>query len=224
MVNKKHSCSKCLYQNPAAITATTILHQFSESLGTAIDAKDPFTSLHSEEVAEIAHSIALSMGLGSGEADIIHIAGHLHDIGKIGVPDAVLKKAGPLNEKEWQFIKKHPDTGANILRPVASLMENGIVDMVRHHHERYDGKGYPCGLKGKAIPLGARVIALADSLSAILQNRPYRPSRDFDWAFAEIVNCSGNQFDPDVVRAFMGVSEKISSLLKFLNPEQGEVA
>ena len=221
MINKKPSCSKCLYQNPRAITATTILHQFSESLGTAIDAKDPFTSLHSEEVAEIAHSIALSMGLGSGEADIIHIAGHLHDIGKIGVPDAVLKKAGPLNEKEWQFIKKHPDTGANILRPVASLMENGIVDMVRHHHERYDGKGYPCGLKGKAIPLGARVIALADSLSAILQNRPYRPSRDFDWAFAEIVNCSGNQFDPDVVRAFMGVSEKICSLLKFLNPEQG---
>ena len=200
------------------------MHQFSESLGTAIDAKDPFTSLHSEEVAEIAHSIALSMGIGPGEADLIHIAGHLHDIGKIGVPDTVLKKSGPLNETEWQFIKKHPDTGANILRPVVSLLENGIVDMGRHHHERYDGKGYPCGLKGEAIPLGARIIALADSLSAILQNRPYRPARNFDDAMAEIVNCTGRQFDPDVVTAFMDISEKIRSILKFIGPGQDRVA
>lgn len=224
MTHQNRTRSKCLYRNPSAITATTILHQFSESLGTAIDAKDPFTSLHSEEVAEISHSIALSMGLSPGEADIIHIAGHLHDIGKIGIPDAILKKSEPLTEEEWQFIKKHPDTGANILRPVVSLLENGIVEMVRHHHERFDGKGYPCGLKGDAIPLGARIIALADSLSAILQNRPYRPSMDFDFAIAEIVNCSGSQFDPEVVTAFMGISEEIRSILNFIGHQQDEVA
>ncbi len=224
MDNKKKSCVRCLYQNPSAITATTILHQFSESLGAAIDAKDPFTSLHSEEVAEIAHSIALAMGIDPGEADIIHIAGHLHDIGKIGVPDAILKKPGALSDEEWQSIKKHPDTGANILCPVASLMESGVVEMVRHHHERYDGKGYPGGLKGEAIPLGARIIALADSLSAILQTRPYRPSRDFDCAVAEIVDCSGTQFDPNVVTAFMGISAEICSILKFLSPEQDKIA
>lgn len=200
--------------------ATEILHQFSESLGTAIDAKDPFTSLHSEEVAEVAHSIALAMGLDANDADIIHVAGHLHDIGKIGVPDEVLKKKGPLTDLDWKFIRRHPETGANILRPVEALAKSGIVDMVRHHHERFDGKGYPGGLKGEAIPRGARIIALADTLSAILQNRPYRPAKDFEMAVAEIINCSGTQFDPVVVKAFLRIKDEIQSILHFLNPDK----
>jgi len=197
---------------------TKVLHQFAESLGTAIDAKDPFTSLHSEEVAEIAHAIALSLGTNAAEADIIHVAGHLHDIGKIGVPDNVLKKCGPLTSREWDHIKKHPDIGAEILRPVSFFSQNGIVDMVRHHHERYDGTGYPSGLKGVDIPLGARIIALADSLSAILQNRPYRQARSFNEAVAEVKKCSGTQFDPIVVEAFIKISGQVKSIIKYLNP------
>lgn len=204
--------------------ASRMLHQLSESLGNAIDAKDPFTSLHSEEVAEISHAIALSMGLSTTESDLIHVAGHLHDIGKIGVPDAVLRKKGPLNDEEWQFIRRHPDMGADILRPVEALSQMGIVDMVRHHHERFDGKGYPAGLKGEYIPLGARIIALADTLSAILQNRPYRPARGFDEAVEEIINCSGTQFDPRVVTAFLRIMEKIRSIIQYLDGAQKDVA
>lgn len=200
--------------------ATKLLHQFSESLGTAIDAKDPFTSLHSEEVAEISHSIALAMGLSTFQSDIIHVAGHLHDIGKIGVPDEILKKKEPLTDLDWKFIRRHPDIGADILRPVEALEETGIVDMVRHHHERFDGNGYPSMLKGEAIPLGSRIIALADSLSAILQNRPYRKARDFETASAEIINCAGTQFDPDVVKAFLKIKEEVTSILTYLNPER----
>lgn len=199
---------------------TTILHQFAESLGYAIDAKDPHTSKHSDEVAQVAHTLALTMGLSPSEADVIHVAGHLHDIGKIGVPDAVLRKQGPLDTAGWSAIRKHPQAGADILRPVAALEKLGVVDMVLHHHERYDGKGYPHGLKGVRIPLGARIIALADSLSAILQNRPYRKARRFDAAYDEIIRCSGTQFDPRVVEAFRRSAEPIRSIMEALSEEE----
>ncbi len=145
----------------------TAIHQFAESLGNAIDAKDPYTEKHSLEVAEISRILALSLGLGKKRADIIHIAGHLHDIGKIGVPDRILNKRGELNEDEWTAIRRHPQIGADILRPVREIAGAGICEIVLYHHERYDGRGYPRGLRGKAIPLGARIIAAADSLSAM---------------------------------------------------------
>ncbi|MCJ2165366.1 HD-GYP domain-containing protein [Pseudodesulfovibrio sp. S3-i] len=196
---------------------TAVLHQFAESLGNAIDAKDPYTSSHSEEVAEVSHTLALSMGMSPREADIIHVAGHLHDIGKIGVPDSVLIKKGPLNAGEWQAVRKHPLVGADILRPVAALSSLGIVGMVLHHHERFDGTGYPSRLKGAAIPIGARIIALADSLSAMLQDRPYRATKGFDAACEEIVRCSGKQFDPSVVSAFEKSAGKILSTMSLLS-------
>ena len=195
-----------------------VIHQLAESLGSAIDAKDPFTGLHSEEVAEISHAIGLSMKIAPGMADVIHVAGHLHDIGKIGVPDRILHKEGILTSDDWNHIKRHPEVGADILKPVISLLESGIVDIVRHHHERFDGRGYPYGLKGAEIPLGARIIALADSLSAMLQNRPYRPAMTFTEAVQEIIKCSGSQFDPEVVKAFLSSSESVRSLIHFLNP------
>lgn len=213
LLSGKDCCSSTLF-------VTTILHQFAESLGNAIDAKDPHTSMHSDEVAQIAHTLALTMGLSPREADVIHVAGHLHDIGKIGVPDEVLGKQGPLGTREWQAIRKHPEAGADILRPVASLQKLGIVDMVLHHHERYDGKGYPHGLKGASIPLGARIITLADSLSAMLQNRPYRKARDFDWAVGEVIRCSGTQFDPRVVEAFRKSAESIRSIMDALAEDE----
>ncbi|MUM76636.1 HD domain-containing protein [Pseudodesulfovibrio sp. F-1] len=192
---------------------TTVLHQFAESLGFAIDAKDQTTRRHSDEVARVSQELALELGLSVSQAGIIHVAGHLHDIGKIGVPDAVLGKRGVLTPCEWQAIRRHPQAGADILRPVLSLNNLGVVDMVLHHHERYDGAGYPYGLKGVAIPLGARIIALADSLSAMLQDRPYRKSRSFDRAHDEIIRCSGAQFDPRVVEAFRSAAPRLEPLV-----------
>lgn len=147
-------------------------------------------------------------------SDIIHVAAHLHDIGKIGVPDDVLRKRGGLNDAEWRAVRKHPELGANILKPVAALRSLGVVDMVLHHHERYDGKGYPAGLAGAQIPLGARIIALADALSAMLQDRPYRRAMDLDGALAEVRRCSGTQFDPLVVDA---LDRSLSTVRKLLS-------
>jgi len=177
------------------------IHQFAESLGNAIDAKDHFTRLHSEEVAVVSHILALACCLSPAQADHIHIAGHLHDIGKIGVADHILQKPGPLNEAEWEEIKQHPLIGANIIRPVGFLAASGIADMVYHHHERYDGSGYPDGLRGEAIPIGARIIALADGLSAMLQDRPYRAKLSFKQAVSEIMKGRESYYDPKVVQA-----------------------
>lgn len=190
-----------------------LLHQLAASLGKAIDAKDPHTMAHSEEVAEVARFLAVKMGLPTDLAECIHVAGHLHDIGKIGVPDLVLGKPGRLDPGEWRQLQAHPVIGADILRPLACLNRTGIVEMVRAHHERYDGRGYPLGLRGPDIPLGARIIGLADSLSAMLQARPYRPAMDFAAARQEIVRCAGSQFDPQVATVFLDVAFEVRELL-----------
>lgn len=195
-------------------TVTTLIHQLAESLGNAVDAKDPHTLAHSEEVAVVTQTLALAMGLPPATADLIHVAGHLHDLGKIGVPDVVLRKPGKLASDEWLLIKAHPNIGADILRPLDCLRDSGIMEMVLHHHERFDGQGYPHGLRGQSIPLGARIITLADSLSAMLQARPYRPPLEFDEAASEIERCSGSQFDPEVVKAFLANKEKVRTLVQ----------
>ena len=204
---------------PCHSAVTEIIHQLAESLGKAIDAKDTYTLAHSEEVAVISQTLALSMGLGHQMADLIHVAGHLHDLGKIGVPDEILAKTSTLTPKEWLAIRKHPDIGADILAPIACLRECGIVDMVRAHHERYDGSGYPQGLAGGHIPLGARIIAVADSLSAMLQSRPYRAAKSFDEACREIAQGTGSQFDPKVVAAFARVTDRLRDLVAMLRIE-----
>jgi len=195
---------------------TEILHQLADSLGKAIDAKDAYTHAHSEEVAVVAQTVAFAMGLNQQQADCIHVAGHLHDLGKIGVPDSILGKCAPLSAEEWLAVRKHPDIGADILRPIACLREFGIVDMVRAHHERFDGKGYPQGLRGEGIPLGARIITIADSLSAMLQSRPYRKARSFAEACREIRRGMNTQFDPQAVAAFMDVADKVRDMLAML--------
>ena len=206
---------------PAACPSlTSEIHQFAESLGKAIDAKDHFTSQHSEQVACLAHALALGLGISAAGADHIHIAGHLHDIGKIGLPDRILHQTNKLSGEDWREIKKHPRMGADIIAPVNFLSQNGIVDMVWAHHESFDGTGYPRGLRGGQIPLGARIIAVADSLSAMLQNRPYRPKMTFEQALDDIARLSGKRYDPLVVRALWGQAEKISHLTEYL--EMGE--
>ncbi len=210
----------CEFQVLDAVQMT--VHQFAESLSYIIDAKDHCTHSHSEEVAVMAQTIGQQMGLSAKQADILHVAGHLHDIGKVGIQDAILKKRGPLTKSEFAIIKRHPEIGAQIMGPVTPFSgKNGIVKMILHHHERYDGKGYPHGLKGKEIPLGARIIAVADSLSAMLQERPYRKAMTYKEAMDEIVDCTDTQFDPQVVNAFFGVHDIIWDYLQSLHKREG---
>jgi putative nucleotidyltransferase with HDIG domain len=141
-------------------------------LANALEAKDPYTHGHSERVARLAGRLALRLGRPPGERRIIALAGLLHDLGKIGVPEAVLRKAGPLTEEEWALMRQHPVIGARILSPLEFFTEGTLI--VRHHHERQDGSGYPAGLAGEAIPLGARIVAVADVFDALSSDRPYR--------------------------------------------------
>jgi len=189
-------------------SSLTFLHEMAESLGRAIDARDPRTALHSEQVADISLILAQGMGLSGQECLTIHIAGHLHDIGKIGIPDAILLKQASLTASERLLMQQHPEIGAQIVAPVGlCATPGGIADIICHHHERYDGGGYPQGLAGDRIPLGSRIIAVADTYSALIQNRPYRPGTACEKALAEIRRCAGTQFDPVIVNAFNTIIE-----------------
>lgn len=190
------------------------LHELSESLGNAIDAKDTSTKTHSEEVAIVAHQLALSLGMSPTMADVVHIAGHLHDIGKIGIPDSILFKKGALTAEEWSIIRQHPSMGATILRPLHTFDTCGITDMVLQHHEKFDGTGYPFGLSGNHIVMGARIIAVADALSAMLQTRPYRAARSFADAMDELSACSGSHFDPQVIGALHSCRCEVQAVME----------
>lgn len=169
-------------------------HEIIECIACALDAKDPYTAGHSLRVSDMAQNIARMMGLKPEDVEKIHIAAHLHDIGKIGVPDAILNKEGKLTDEEWEAMKRHSDIGAEILSKSVHLKE--LMDMVRHHHERYDGKGYPAGLKGELIPVGARIIAICDSIDAMTSNRSYRHAYGFDYCYREIEKNLGTMYDP----------------------------
>lgn len=202
-----------------------LVHQMAEGFGRAIDAKDPFTKNHSDEVAVLARLTARAMGLAPAMADAVHVAGHLHDVGKIGVPDMVLRKTGPLTPEEWAQVREHPRTGAAILAPVQCLSDMAIPEMVLCHHERFDGRGYPLGLKQTAIPLGARIIAVADSFSAMLQKRPYRGAMSMAQACAEIRLGMGSQFDPNVARAFLSLQRRdLARAMELKEPAPGNLS
>lgn len=195
-------------------SACLTLHHFAEALGNAVDARDPQLYNHSHDVAETGLILATGLGLSSAESELIHIAGHLHDIGKIGIPDTVLKKQGALNKDEWQWMKRHPEIGAEIVRPVPTFnAPGGVADIILGHHEHYDGRGYPRGLQAEDIVAGARIVAVADTLSALLRDRPYRRGCSFEEAIAEIRRCSGSQFDPAVVDALERKREEVREML-----------
>jgi HD-GYP domain-containing protein (c-di-GMP phosphodiesterase class II) len=174
-----------------------------EALTAAIDAKDPYTRGHSERVAYLSSEIAKAMGLSDDEAERVRISGLVHDVGKIGVPERVLCKAGRLTDEEFGLIKLHPETGHRILKGI-TLLEHALGGVL-HHHERIDGRGYPHGLKGDAIPLTARIIGLADTFDAMSSNRAYRPAMPREKVLAEIARCAGTQLDAAVVAAFTKV-------------------
>ncbi|HEU5409980.1 MAG TPA: HD domain-containing phosphohydrolase [Candidatus Acidoferrales bacterium] len=168
-------------------------------LAAAIDEKDPYTRGHSGRVAKYSLIIGNELGLSAEELDKLRISALLHDVGKIGVDDHVLKKPGKLTEEEFALMKQHPVKGANIMRPVAQLRE--MLPGIELHHERMDGGGYPYGLAGEQIPMMARIIAVADTFDAITTNRPYQSAMDLEYAMDRIQQLSGNKFDADVVRA-----------------------
>lgn len=174
-----------------------------KSLAMAIDARDNYTRMHSMRVTRYAVMIGVHMGLSQDDIEILRRGSLLHDIGKIGIRDDILLKPGGLTEKEFETFREHPGIGARILGPEGPLRL--IVPLVLHHHERYDGNGYPHGLKGEDIPVGARIIAVADAFEAMTADRPYRRALSVEKAVLEIQQNTGRQFDPDIVGAFMEV-------------------
>lgn len=171
------------------------------SLTSAVDAKDAYTCGHSERVALLSRHLAMKANLSDSEVERVYMAGLLHDVGKIGVPEAVLQKAGRLTAEEFEHMKKHPEIGARILADVKQLQS--VVPGVLHHHERWDGRGYPFGLSGERIPMMGRIICLADCFDAMTSNRTYRRALPVEVAQCEIRRCSGTQFDPWLAEAFI---------------------
>lgn len=184
-----------------ALRSEDLLEGFAEALAAALDAREHETGLHSKRVA--CHTLVLAKRF-TGDSDELHQVywgGLLHDVGKIGIPDAILLKQGPLSGDEWDVMRRHPQIGHDILSSAPALC--GAAQIVLTHEERFDGSGYPRGLAGEAIPLWARLFAIIDTLDAMTSDRPYRRGVGFDVAKAEIVACAGRQFDPRAVRAFL---------------------
>ena len=176
------------------------------ALANAVEARDAYTGKHAERVTAYGMELARAVGLSLEESPQIEFGFLLHDIGKVAVPDAILFKTSRLTDQEFTLIAQHPVVGAEILRDVDFLGEGKLV--VRHHHERWDGSGYPDGLAGEEIPLAARVFSVADTLDALTTDRPYRPASDWSRARAEIRRVTGTQFDPAVVAAFNAIPDE----------------
>lgn len=187
-------------------------HDIIECITCALDARDPYTAGHSKRVSDMTLKVCQLIGLKKEDTLKIHIAAHLHDIGKIGVPDAILNKEGKLTDEEFDYIKKHPSIGAQILGKSHKLRE--LSDIVRMHHERYDGKGYPLKKAGVEIPIGARIIAICDSIDAITSNRCYRKAHDFDYCYKEIEKNLGKMYDPIVGRYVLDNWDEIIGVVK----------
>jgi diguanylate cyclase (GGDEF)-like protein/putative nucleotidyltransferase with HDIG domain len=173
------------------------------SLAHAVDARDGYAGSHSEQVAELAERIAEQLGLGNEQVELVRLAGRLHDVGKLAIPEEILRKPASLTDSERLVVQRHSQIGHRML---SSLGAEQVADVVLHHHERWDGTGYPGGLRGDEIPLAARIVIVADAYDAMRADRPYAGSRTAEEARLEIERCAGSQFDPDVVDALAAVS------------------
>ncbi len=174
-----------------------------EALGSALDTRDVGTHAHSRRVVGYSLALARAHGLPESQLRNVEHGVLLHDIGKIGIPDGILLKPGPLSAEEWKIMRTHPDVGRRLVERIPFL--RGAVPIVYHHHERWDGTGYPLGLRGEMIPLGARIFAVADAFDAMTFDRPYSVAISFDAARKEIERSAGTHFDPRVVRTFLKV-------------------
>jgi HD-GYP domain-containing protein (c-di-GMP phosphodiesterase class II) len=180
------------------------------SLAAAVDVRDGYTHQHSQLVSELSAAIAKRMGLPGSDVDRISVGAMLHDVGKIGVPDAILTKTSNLSPEEWTSIREHPLMGKRIIEQAPELTD--VMPLVLHHQEHFDGSGYPQRLRGEDIPLGARIIAAADAYHAIRSNRPYRSGRTHEEATRELARCSGKQFDPRIVEALLSILDSNEEL------------
>ena len=211
MYEAKRAASERLSPSPAISSAEATDSTFGvlDSLVQAIDAKDRYTKRHSDVVAEYGMKLAARLDLSEEARRALRIAGLLHDIGKLAVPDEVLKKPGALTDEEYEIVKRHVVIGEVLIREVPQL--NDVIQAVSCHHERYDGSGYPRGLQGTQIPLLGRVIAVADAYSAMVLDRPYRKALDLDEIVAELRAGAGTQFDPEIVPVFIDLLLEESS-------------
>lgn len=211
----------------AVALGNAYLHQTSErnylqtiaALAGAVDAKDPYTHYHSRNVTAYCLAMADYLGMSDREREDLRNAALLHDIGKIGMPETILNKPGSLTSAEYEIIKTHPDIGYRILKPVTALADIPVT--VRHHHERFDGGGYPLKLSGEEIPFHSRILAVADVFDAITSDRTYRPSPGLDYAVSELRSNAGTQLDPELVGAFLEIlSERTpAEILSDYDPE-----
>ncbi len=183
-----------------------MVQELAEALASAIDAKDGNTYGHSHRVGELAMALGSQLRLETAQLAELQVAAHLHDVGKIGIPDAILNKPARLTAEEMAVVQRHPVIGWQILRRISSFHQ--VARIVRHHHERFDGTGYPDGLSGEDIPLASRLIAVADSYDAMTSVRSYRKAVSFKEAWQELCRCSGSQFDPEAVKAFRPIVQR----------------
>jgi putative nucleotidyltransferase with HDIG domain len=197
-------------QAASAIYRARLSYQLEESqlqtvlaLAKLVDSRDAYVGGHSRKVTDLAVRVARKLDCSPAEVQTIRWAAMLHDIGKVGIRDEILNKNGSLTRDEWSEVRRHPENGAEIVRTAANL--DFVAAIIQAHHERYDGNGYPFGLKRDLIPFGARVLAVADAFSAMTDDRPYRASSTLDDAITELRRCAGSQFDPRVVDAFVAM-------------------
>jgi len=180
------------------------------ALATAVEAKDALTERHTQRVGESARHLGARLGMPDGALDALYRGGVIHDIGKIGVPDAILLKPGPLDDEETVVMRSHVLIGENIVRPLRS--GSNLLPIIRHHHEHFDGRGYPDGLRGREIPRLARIVSVCDAFDALVNDRPYRPRLPVDKALAVLNDGAGKQWDPEVVELFVGEMPAIHRL------------
>jgi putative nucleotidyltransferase with HDIG domain len=176
-----------------------------ETIAALMEARDSAMTAHSEAVTSCAVMVARALGLDSAEIEAVRLAALLHDVGKIAVADAVLQKPGPLDQNEWDTMRQHPVIAERLLGSLP--LPSSTIEAVRHHHERFDGRGYPDGLAGERIPIAARIVAVADAFDAMTSDRPYRSRQSVEQARAEIARCAASHFCPIVVDAFLRVSQ-----------------
>jgi hypothetical protein len=197
-----------------------LMTEVNMALANAIEAKDSYTRGHSERLAKLAGACAERMGLPAEQVAAIRLGAILHDVGKIGIPDRILRQAMSLTEDEMAWMRRHPQIGADIIGPVEGLQH--VAPLIRHHHERWDGNGYPGGLRGEEIPLGSRIISVADAFEAMVADRIYRPSLGLDRALAEIGAGRGSHFDPQVVDSFLDMIATDTVHLPLPTREEGQ--